>query len=593
MNADSEETVRVAFANEVRLSANLGNHSNLVIVRDTTDKDASHRPTDMVMEHRGTSLDDALRKVLPDALTIATDLARAANHLHTDVEVLHNAVYPENIVVDGSSHATLLDLGAACTIADAGAFDVSAIKTAAHPYVAPEVLDGLPPSAASDVYSIGAVLYAMLTGSPPSSDAGALAVTVLSGLPVNVADLVRSALERDPAVRAASIPSASDLHQKLDALRTQQASVGGGPLDRTQLIVPGAKDGEVQSEAARKRDRAKQDADRKYYPVAQHIALLSVSTELDFGTITPGGAAPTKTIKIESALAGGRATCSADWLEASPASFGKGVHDITISVLPERLPQGGPKTAETSFDLPGMRGQIVAKCRARHPNGVDLVCIVDQIADRTALDRRINFVSDFIEAASTKLAPLGVLRVGVFGYSDYDHRTRKLLTPAVDLWLRTPAEATRAVAQLRPVEGSDFEAALEDAIYELSYLEWQEAAAHVAVFVGNRPPHPKTPESNCIQMVNPDKRRRDWQLTLAELRADLELLTVVVADAEYWPSPVRVEPAGPANPPQVDSLKYANDSWGEIAGGNPVQIASTTAEQIAALLSGRLTPTTA
>lgn len=112
-----------------------------------------------------------------DRITALAQIADALDHAH-DLGIMHCDVKPANILVAetfSDSGAILTDFG----IAHAAADDVGHRPThveASLPYVAPEVLHGRAPSAASDEYSLACTAVELLTGSPPFTAHTAMAL---------------------------------------------------------------------------------------------------------------------------------------------------------------------------------------------------------------------------------------------------------------------------------------------------------------------------------------------------------------------------------------------------------------------------------
>jgi len=143
-------------------------HPHLATVVDGNLEDA---PYYIVLPRlAGTSLAgliSAARRIeLPIALWIARQVAEALAVLH-EQGWLHADVKPENIVVGPDGHATLIDLGFARLIGEPGSVAERWIAGTWN-YIAPEMIgSGGGFDARSDLYSLGATLYEMLTGRPP------------------------------------------------------------------------------------------------------------------------------------------------------------------------------------------------------------------------------------------------------------------------------------------------------------------------------------------------------------------------------------------------------------------------------------------
>ena len=111
---------------------------------------------------------------------VGARLAEAVAHLHQS-GILHGDLKPDNVMVDSQGHPRLIDLGTARRLADPPPKGFAGTLG----YAAPELLRGEHGGPECDVYSLGAVLYYLLTGQPPFRDAdpAALAYLPLSSLP--------------------------------------------------------------------------------------------------------------------------------------------------------------------------------------------------------------------------------------------------------------------------------------------------------------------------------------------------------------------------------------------------------------------------
>src|SRR5436853_3974304 len=104
---------------------------------------------------------------LPEALHAAIQIADALAAAHA-AGILHRDIKPENIMLRPDGYVKVLDFGLA-KLTDAGATNDSSTGGVMGTllYISPEQARGLPPDARSDIYSLGAVLYEMLTHEPP------------------------------------------------------------------------------------------------------------------------------------------------------------------------------------------------------------------------------------------------------------------------------------------------------------------------------------------------------------------------------------------------------------------------------------------
>ena len=152
------------FEREARTAARLS-HPRIVAVFDAGRHDDR---VFIVMEHvAGTTLVEALRRhgtIAPStAASIGADIADALAHAH-ERGVVHRDVTPGNVMLDRDGRAKVLDFGIA-RAAQRVPSSTSVHGTIA--YAAPEVLAGQHGDQRVDVYGLGAVLYELLTGTPP------------------------------------------------------------------------------------------------------------------------------------------------------------------------------------------------------------------------------------------------------------------------------------------------------------------------------------------------------------------------------------------------------------------------------------------
>ncbi len=160
------------FRREAKAIANL-HHPNIVPVYDFGQAEGGHYVVMAYVE--GVPLADLLAEVRdgsralePDDITfIVRQIASALDHAHSQ-GVVHRAVTPDTILLTRSGQAILTDFGLA-PLASRGAGSGSyAALLGAPEYMAPELhADPRAASPASDIYSLGVILYEMLTGERP------------------------------------------------------------------------------------------------------------------------------------------------------------------------------------------------------------------------------------------------------------------------------------------------------------------------------------------------------------------------------------------------------------------------------------------
>ncbi|HET6856427.1 MAG TPA: serine/threonine-protein kinase, partial [Streptomyces sp.] len=163
--------LRVRMQREARAAARV-RHPGVIAVHDVTEHDG--RPVIVMELVDGPSLDDVLteRGVLDprEAASIGAEVLRALGAAHR-VGVLHRDVKPGNILLDRSGRVVLTDFGIAA-MDDPGDGSTTHLTRSGElvgslDYLAPERAQGNDPGPASDVWALGATLYAAVEGASP------------------------------------------------------------------------------------------------------------------------------------------------------------------------------------------------------------------------------------------------------------------------------------------------------------------------------------------------------------------------------------------------------------------------------------------
>jgi len=231
----SEEDERVRRAmREARIAARL-HHPNVIGVYDVVDQDG--RPF-LVMEYlESSSLSEMLaegsRLDVHEAARIGAQVAAALASAH-DAGIVHRDVKPGNVLIANDGTVKLTDFGISRAVGDT-TVTASGVLLGTLSYIAPEVARGQSADARSDVYALGATLYAALEGEPPSGT-GDSAIAQLYRIaheditpPVNAGPLtpvLMWMLERDPDLR----PTMQQVQRALEETESAQAEPATAPL---------------------------------------------------------------------------------------------------------------------------------------------------------------------------------------------------------------------------------------------------------------------------------------------------------------------------------------------------------------------------
>ncbi len=248
LDAEQAEQARNRALREARITARL-QHVNVVVVYDIAEVDG--QPW-LVMEYvPSLSLAAALRKEGPlPPYRVANIGAQAAAGLAAahDVGVVHRDVKPGNVLLGEDGVVKIADFGIARAVDDVMP-TATGVLTGTPAYLAPEQAKGEQPNAASDVFALGATLYAAVEGQPPFGlhDNPLALLHLVAGGQVRPArqagpltDTLTELLRADPADR----PTMREAQAALAAVAAEPTLPGGFPVPEairawtTPSIVP-------------------------------------------------------------------------------------------------------------------------------------------------------------------------------------------------------------------------------------------------------------------------------------------------------------------------------------------------------------------
>ncbi|HEY2398683.1 MAG TPA: protein kinase [Solirubrobacteraceae bacterium] len=254
--ADSDQLER--FRREARSVAQL-NHPNIVTVidagEDSSGEEGEPGSPYIVLEYvDGETLKDLIRREGPleitQALAYAIEIARALGAAH-ERQIVHRDVKPQNVLISVEGGAKITDFGIARTLTEEGlTMDGRVLGTT--DYVSPEQALGQSVTGQSDIYSLGIVLYEMLTGQVPFRGDSPVAVAMKHvredvpdvqalrpELSAATAAVLDRAVSKDVSRRHADAAGMAQELEQVLAIETSRSGQATGEVTSVLRTLPG------------------------------------------------------------------------------------------------------------------------------------------------------------------------------------------------------------------------------------------------------------------------------------------------------------------------------------------------------------------
>lgn len=243
-----EEFVR-RFRREAQAAASLS-HPNIVSIYDVG-KDGEIEY--IVMEYvEGRNLKEIIREYAPlspeQAINLSAQIGEAISHAH-EHHIIHRDIKPHNVLVTEDGRAKVTDFGIARAVSSATVTHTGDIVGSVH-YLSPEQARGLQSDERSDLYSLGIILYELLTGKVPYDGETPIAIALkhlqeAAPLPSKINPRVSRDLE-NVVIKATAksaeqrYGSAKEFLDDLAKVRAGQPVNAGAPFDLEATQVHGS-----------------------------------------------------------------------------------------------------------------------------------------------------------------------------------------------------------------------------------------------------------------------------------------------------------------------------------------------------------------
>lgn len=209
---NDEEFIR-RFRREAQSAASLS-HPNIVSVYDVGQEDEVHY---IVMEYvEGQNLNEIIKERAPlqveESIRIASQIADALDHAHHN-QIIHRDIKPHNILIGRNGRVKVTDFGIARAVTSTTITQTGSVVGSVH-YFSPEHAKGVATGEKSDIYSLGIVLYQMLTGRLPFLGESPISVAlkhlqeqfdeprkVNAMIPQSVENIILKSMRKNPSER--------------------------------------------------------------------------------------------------------------------------------------------------------------------------------------------------------------------------------------------------------------------------------------------------------------------------------------------------------------------------------------------------------
>ena len=221
--ATDEKFVR-RFQREALSASNLY-HPNIVQIYDFDSEDGQYY---IVMEYvEGKTLKQLLKRrgslTITEVIDIMSQVTDGMAHAH-DSYIIHRDIKPQNIMIEDNGRIKITDFGIAMALNSTQLTQTNSVMGSVH-YLPPEQANGKGSTVKSDIYSLGILMYELLTGSVPFKGGNAVEIAlkhlkeplpsirkILPELPQSIENIILKATAKNPQNR---YKDAREMHQDI------------------------------------------------------------------------------------------------------------------------------------------------------------------------------------------------------------------------------------------------------------------------------------------------------------------------------------------------------------------------------------------